>query len=431
VSRHIDPDAGPGRLAGSGRLARAGSALGAAAGAVGARVPRPLRLVAAVVAVAVVAGLVLFWPQSPRTEVTAEFSRAVGLYPGSDVRILGIKVGEVLSVEPAGEVVRVVLEYDSDYDVPADARAAVVAPSVVSDRYVQLLPVYTGSGPVLADGARIPLERTAVPVELDRIYSSLDELAVALGPTGANADGALSRLLETGAANLDGQGEALGTTVRDLSLALDAVAGDDDDLFATVRNLQVLTSTLAAHDDQVRTLNSNLATVADQLAGQRDDLAAALANLAVALDEVSTFVEENRQVLGDDVAALEDVTASVVAEQDAFAETLTNAPLALGNLNNAYNARSGTLDTRDNADQVHDPAQFVCSMLSGAVAGSTPDPALCRQLLPALSTLIGATGVDTSGLPLGQLSRVPPLEATTTPVASDPTLAGILAGDAP
>jgi phospholipid/cholesterol/gamma-HCH transport system substrate-binding protein len=356
--------------------------------------------------------------------VTAHFSRAVGLYPGSDVRILGVKVGEVLSVEPAGGSVRVVLEYDAEHDVPADAKAAVVSPSVVSDRFVQLLPVYSG-GPVLADGAQIPVERTAVPVELDRVYSSLDELMVALGPQGANSDGALTRLLDTGAANLDGQGEALGSTVHDLSMALDAVASGDDDLFATVRNLQVLTSTLAAGDDQVRALNSNLATVSDQLSGEREDLARALENLAVALGEVSTFVQENREVLTDDVAALEDVTASVVAEQDALAETLTNGPLALGNLNNAYNAASGTLDTRDNADQIHDPGLFVCSLVSGSLSGLDPDPSLCPTLLPAVSTLVGAGGLDTSGLPTGGLSRVPPVDAP------DPTLGGILEEERP
>ena len=70
----------------------------------------------------------------------------------------------------------------------------------------------------MRNGARIGLDRTAVPVELDRISSSLDDLLVALGPQGANKDGALADALATGAANLDGQGKALHDTTRDLSL---------------------------------------------------------------------------------------------------------------------------------------------------------------------------------------------------------------------
>ena len=77
----------------------------------------------------------------------------------------------------------------------------VVAPSVVSDRYVQLTDLSRG-GPRLADGAVIPESRTATPVELDELYASLDTLVTALGPDGANNEGALSELLDTGAANL-------------------------------------------------------------------------------------------------------------------------------------------------------------------------------------------------------------------------------------
>ena len=69
----------------------------------------------------------------------------------------------------------------------------------------------------MTDDARIGLDRTAVPVELDRISSSLDDLLVALGPNGANKDGAFADVLDTGAKNLDGQGQKLHDTNRDLS----------------------------------------------------------------------------------------------------------------------------------------------------------------------------------------------------------------------
>lgn len=422
-------------------LAAAGTASAAATGAGIAafrRLPGLLKVVAGVAVLAAGVGLVVFWPGEQRNQVTAHFTRTVGLYPGSEVRILGIPVGEVLEVEPEGESVRVLLEYAAEYDVPADAQAAVISPTVVSDRYVQLLPVYT-EGPAMQDGADIPVERTAVPVELDRIYSSLDELMVALGPEGANSDGALTRALETGAANLDGQGQKINTTVEDLSLAITTLSGGEDDLFSTIKNLQVFTTTLAENDQDVRSLNANLASVADQLAGERDDLELALANLAVALAEVSTFVQDNRQVLGEDLAALEDVTASVAAQQGALAETLSAAPTALGNLQMAYNPASGTLDTRNNEAQDDDPGLFVCSLLSGALQGQVfGDPVDCEQdaegnVRDLLGQLLADQLTDISGLPLGQLSRVPGAPATRAPAqvetvgGPDATLAGILA----
>jgi phospholipid/cholesterol/gamma-HCH transport system substrate-binding protein len=357
-------------------------------------------LVVAGLLLALLAGLLAFTPswdsvafwRHPTTTVTAHFTRAVGLYPGSQVRVLGVPVGTVRSVTPEGTSVRVVLEVDADQKVPADAKAAVMSPSLVSDRYVQLLPAWTG-GPVMKDGADIPVDRTAVPVELDRVTKSLDDLAVGLGPDGANANGSLSRLLDTAARNLDGQGDDVHRAVTELSQAVDTLSGGRDDLFGTVKNLQSFTSTLAVNDGQVRELNSRLASVADQLSGERDDLALALKNLAVALDEVSTFVHDNRDVLTHDVSALTEVTTAIAKKRDALAETLDNAPVALSNLQNAYNPASGTLDTRDNAEQLKKPELLLCGLINDQLGRSTTCAATLGKLLdPVLALIDQITG---------------------------------------
>ena len=327
--------------------------------------PALLKGVAGGLALAVVASLVvLLWPGGGQRTVRAEFVRAVGLYPGSDVRILGVKVGEVTDVSPHGDRVEVEMTYDDQYKVPADAKAVVVAPSVVSDRYVQLTPVYKG-GPALADRARIDLERTAVPVELDRIFSSLNDLDVALGPEGANKDGALSRLLAVGADNLDGEGRDINRTVRDFSTAISTLSDGRDDLFGTVRNLQVFTTALARSDDQVKAFNTDLASVADQLAAEREELALALKNLAVALSEVASFVKGNRATLSKDIEGLADITGTLAKQKDALTEVLEAGPVALSNLQLAFNPSSGTLDTRNNESQLDDPALYLCSLLTG------------------------------------------------------------------
>ncbi len=420
--------------AGAATVAAAAAGRAAAAGGAAAfrRLPTVTKVVAGVVAASVLAALVLFWPGPQRTEVTAYFTRAVGLYPGSEVRILGIPVGHVLAVEPLGESVRVDFEFDARYEVPADAQAVVIAGSVVSDRFVQLTPVFS-SGPVMEDGDEIPLERTAVPVELDRVFASLDELAVALGPEGANSDGALTRVLETGADNLGGQGENLGETVENLSLAVDTLATEDDDLFSTVKNLQQFTTTMAENDGQVRTLNGNLATVSDQLAGEREDLALALSNLAVALDEVSVFVEENRTVLTEDIEKLETVTASVASQKDALSETLVTGPVAISNLANAYNPRGGTLDTRMNLQQTHDPIGVICGLLGGVTsAGAAPLGELGCEPGGALNPVAMLVRDLLVGTPLGAAGSRNPSPATglvaPAPPQPDPSLAGILPG---
>ncbi|MEU5948458.1 MCE family protein [Micromonospora sp. NPDC047465] len=337
---------------------------------------------ATVLLTAVAAAVVTVRSDPPQRRLVAHFTRAVGVYPGSDVRVLGVRVGEVVSVTPQGRTVRVTMAYDPEVDVPADAQAVIVPPSVVSDRYVQLTPAYTG-GPAIADGAEIPLARTAAPMEIDDIYQALDEFNRALGPQGANADGALSGLVATGRANLEGNGARLNETLTGLSRALSTLAGGRQDLFGSVVNLQRFTTTLARSDQQVRAFNQQLADVAQQLAGDRDELTAALRNLAVALADVTTFVRQNRTVLTADVAALADITRVLVRQQQAVIQILDVAPLALNNLALAYNPRSGTLDTRNNATGPYDPAGFVCSLLVDQLPAAKV-PAKCHALAQAL-----------------------------------------------
>ncbi|MEU8033053.1 MCE family protein [Streptomyces sp. NPDC049099] len=321
------------------------------------------RLLALFTALAVVVALaVVLWPHSDTVRVTAYFPRTVGIYPGSDVRVLGVRIGEVEKITPQGGRVRVELAYDRGRKVPADAQAAIVNSSVVSDRYVQLLPVYR-KGAVLRDGDVIPESRTAVPVELDRIFDSLHTTAEALGPNGANKKGSLSRLLGVSADNLQGQGKNLNQTVEDLSQAVTTLSDGRGDLFGTVRNLQVFTAALAADDSSVRSFDTDLADVAGQLAGERKDLAAALKYLAVALGDVSGFVKGNKKALTSDVKGLAKVTRVLVTQRAALEELLTVAPAGLSNLQNAYNPAAGTLDTRNNPQTPQDPASLLCSIL--------------------------------------------------------------------
>lgn len=188
--------------------------------------------VAAVVCLLAATGFVALRDgEEPRT-VTAHFPRAVSIFVGTDVRVLGVTVGRVTAVTPDGASVAVEMEYDADVRLPADARAAIVTPTLVADRYVQLTPAYSG-GDVLADAADIALPDTGVPVELDRIYRSLRDLSQALGPNGVNRNGTLDNLLRAGDEALSGQGERGNRMIRELSAAATTFGEGSGDLFDT------------------------------------------------------------------------------------------------------------------------------------------------------------------------------------------------------
>ncbi|MBP2476118.1 virulence factor Mce-like protein [Crossiella equi] len=350
--------------------------------------------------------------------VTAYFSAGVGVYEGGDVRVLGVKVGTIEKVEPQGTQVKVELSVDRDVDLPEKPNAAVVNPSVVSDRYVQLAPVYTG-GPKLGENTVIPRERTVTPMELDEVYGSLDKLTTALGPKGANKDGALSELLKVGAANLDGNGKKLQDTIRSLGDATGTLAGSRDDLFGTIENLRKFTSMLAANDSQVRTFNTQLADVNRFLAGEREDLGAAVRELAVALSSVEGFIRDNRDQLKSNVDKLASITKVLVDQRAALAEVLDVAPLALGNLQNTYNAASGTLDTRANINELtRPPIVMVCELLRQTTPKELPQilADVCGKLAGVVDGVVKLPSVAEviSSLQQGRLPALPPLLGAAT-----------------
>jgi ABC-type transporter Mla subunit MlaD len=216
----------------------------------------------------------------------------------------------------------------------------------------------------MEDGDEVPLDRTAIPVELDAVYGALDELSAALGPNGANRDGALSNLVDVGAANLDGNGEALNRTLTGFSQAVETLAENREDLFGSLDNLQTFTSALATIDAQVGQFNDNMAAVSELLASEREDLQTAVALLSDALGDVAGFVRDNTTLLTTNVDRLADVTLVLVQQRAKLAEVLDVAPAALGNLARAYNPDYGTLDTRDNGLGSLNAEIVVCGALA-------------------------------------------------------------------
>jgi len=360
-------------------------------------------LAAVVVAVLVGAGLYFLLGGSSTKNVTARFTSAVGIYTGTPVDILGVPVGQVTKVTPQGSYVSVEMEYSSKQKLPADAISVIVANSLVSDRYIQLAPAYDGTGPTLADGATIPDSRTAAPAELDDIYAALSKLSVSLGPNGANKHGALSTFLKVAAANLKGNGAALGTSITKLSAAARTLANGREDLFGTVKNLQAFTQALASSDHDIKHFDEQLAQVSGDLASERTDLGAALHNLGIALNTVADFVNKNAGKAHTDIVGLERITRILIKEQGALNETFAVAPVALANVVHLYQPDLGVLGTRNNLASITDPANL-CQVLH---IGGLLDPV--AKLLGPLTKPIGKACTKLlKHLPDGNKFQLPP-----------------------
>ena len=273
--------------------------------------------------------------------ISARFTATPGLYPDNNVDILGVPTGRVVSVTPHEEYVDVVMSLPADVRVPANARAVLMAPNPVSDRFVELTPAYTAEGAsarMLRDGAVIPNSRTAVPLELDQIYASVSDLSRTLGPSGANEHGELSAVLHAFAHLANGNGAAVHTAIEKISAALPALTAHPRQLADLISGLDRITSTLAAHDATINKLYSDLATATTQISDERQTLSAAIANLQRGLVAVTTYLRENRAHIRGSVQHLDDTVAAIMSEQSSLIKTFDTAPLGFQNFNRTIQA---------------------------------------------------------------------------------------------
>jgi phospholipid/cholesterol/gamma-HCH transport system substrate-binding protein len=324
-----------------------------------------VRTVVLVVALLLLAGTFAFVGKDEETKtVTAHFPRAVSVYVNTDVRILGVNVGKVTAVIPEGNSVRVEMEYDAKYQVPADAKAAIVTPTLVADRFVQLAPAFEKGDKVMASGADIPLPDTAVPVELDRIYASLEDLTIALGPNGVNKDGTLDHTLAAAREAFEGNGALGNEMIRNLSEAAVTFGEGSGDLFETVSSLARFTEVLAKNDAVVRAFMKDLADVSAALADEREELSAALASVADAVGTVESFVRDNRKALVTDLEKLTRTLKTINSEKESIDDALTVAPVAMGNLILAFDAKSSSVGSRIGIQQnIADLDGFLCAIV--------------------------------------------------------------------
>ncbi|MCW2846370.1 MAG: hypothetical protein JWR90_344 [Marmoricola sp.] len=277
--------------------------------------------------------------------VSAYFDRTVSIYKGSELRVMGVRIGTVTAVVPEGDRVRVAMKYDSEYKLPADAKAAIITPTLTADRFVQIAPAYTG-GAQLPDNAKIALKQTGTPVELDRIYQSLSDLTQALGPNGANKNGALDDLLTAGTKALQGNGKLGNQTLLNLSAAVQTFGDSSGPLFDSVKNMSQLTDTLAANDRVVNGFMSDLTSVSTQLADERGNLRKALAALAAAVGTVRSFVKDNKGMVETNVRQLSDVLGVLAKQKESLNTVARLGALGLSNLTLAYDQKSGSIGAR-------------------------------------------------------------------------------------
>lgn len=363
------------------------------------------------------AAAVIGFGGGPTKTISARFSEAPGLYPGNHVEVLGITVGSVTGVHPSPGYVTVTMSVQAGLKLPRAVGAELVAPEVVSDRFVQLTPAYTG-GPQAAPGTVIPTGRTVIPLNVDQILSTLDQLVTALGPNGANKNGDLSQLLTELADVLGGEGPAINGTVNGLGQALGGLANDGPQLTQLLDRLGTFTQAAASDDSSYQAFAGALAQVSGELSGDDADIGAALHTLQLALGQLATFLQNNRGNLGSAAASLSTFAHQLAVEQQQLTQVIGTAPLTLQNLAAAV-----------------DPGAPGGPALKGRYDANAGTPALQQQvcgnaLLRLLIVTTGQSHPSTWDVACGFASAIDSLGSAPGATGPALTIAGLAGGGA-
>ncbi len=316
-----------------------------------------------------------------RVEVVGYFDNSTALFPGDDIRILGVPVGRVTAVEAQPDGVRIAFWFDRKHKVPADAVAAILSPMLVTGRAIQLTPVYSG-GPTMRDGAVIPRSRTVVPVEWDQVRVQLRRLTDLLEPTAAGGVSTLGSFINTTADNLRGQGGNIRETILKLSKAMSALGDHSGDIVATFRNLSILITALRDSSDVLGQLNQNLAAVTGLLADDPTKIGAAFADMNSVIGDVKDFVEDTGDTIGTTTEKLASLSSALTDSLDDIKQTLHIAPTTVANFTNIYEASNGAFTGALAVNNFANPISFLCGAIQAASRlGAEQAAKLCVQYL--------------------------------------------------
>jgi len=310
-----------------------------------------------------------------RTAYSARFTDASGLLAGDDVRIAGVVVGTVDSVEIVDRrFAQVEFSVDSAQRLPGSVTAAVLYKNLIGQRFLALAQGEGGNPVPLPPGGEIPVQRTTPPLDLTTLFNGFQPLFAALDPEQVNK---LSmEIVEV----LQGQGGTIDSLLSSTASLTSTIADRDQVIGQVVDNLNAVLQTVSDNDQQLDDLIVSLRELVSGLAGDRKPIGDAIASLGDLTTTTAGLLEEGRPALKQDIASLGNLSDQLNQGEPTIEHFLQFAPYKLNKLGRAASYGSWF--------------QFYLCGLSGSVGIGGLVPA---QELPVFQSDAPRCGADPSG----------------------------------
>ncbi|HVV14322.1 MCE family protein [Amycolatopsis sp.] len=230
---------------------------------------------------------------------SARFTDATLVLAGDDVRIAGVKVGQVKDVKIVDRrQAQIDFEVDSNRSLPANVTATIKYRNLVGQRYLSLSQGTGDDTQQLKPGTTIPLDHTTPALDLDELFNGFKPLFTALNPDDVNK---LSyEIIQV----LQGEGGTIDSLLSHTASLTSTIAQKDQVIGEVIDNLNSVLDTVNAHTPQLNTLVINLQRLVSGLAADRKPIGDAIDALGGLATTTSGLLEQVRDPLKNDIAAL-------------------------------------------------------------------------------------------------------------------------------
>jgi phospholipid/cholesterol/gamma-HCH transport system substrate-binding protein len=242
------------------------------------------------------------------TTYHALFTDATGVLKGDDVRIAGVRVGEVNNIavvrQGSRSLANVTFKVESDRPVAVSTRALIRYRNLVGQRYLALSEGAGSSRPLTENGT-IPLRQTEPALDLTVLFNGFKPLFAALNPQDVNAFA--MEIIKT----LQGEAGDVNSLLGHTASLTSSLADHDKVIGRTIDNLNAVLGTVDQRDKALSTLISELQRFVSGLAQDRQAIGASLTNIASLADTTSGLLQEARPSIRTDVKRLGEVTGTL------------------------------------------------------------------------------------------------------------------------
>jgi phospholipid/cholesterol/gamma-HCH transport system substrate-binding protein len=243
-----------------------------------------------------------------------------GLRDGDDVKIAGVKVGQVDGIDTTDDGTAVIsLSLDEGVTVPSDSQAAVRWRNLLGQRVVYLYPGEAED--MLQDDDEIARTRDVVD-----IGALIDELG---GLVGAVDPDQFNQLITAVAGAVDGNEARVGELLDSAGSLLGVLADRDQTIQGLLDDFNTVSGALADRDQQVRTMVENLTLLTEAFAENEDLVDSTLTELGSYSTDLRTVLTGNETQLGSIVDSLDQVGDLINDRRDDIEASLANLPNAL------------------------------------------------------------------------------------------------------